>query len=286
MNVFKPFEELSDVPVQLVVGPMKAGTTWIHEYLMTRGDVCLPGGTKETFFYDRNFHRGRHWYRAHFRHANTKYHRTLIEVAPSYFPNEFARRRIKETVSPRTILVCVREPVARAWSHFLHMKRYGYVRGGLDAALSSFPDIVNASRYSVGVQEWKLAFPGAEVALLPFETLKSDPNTFARMLCLALRVPFKEVPSNLFTARNEGGVAPSGFVASAARRASGVLRGARLYKLIDTAKALGAHRLAYGRSGSPNAGISFEDRQLLDAALEEERVWYADFMHSDRRFTS
>ena len=33
------------LPTALVIGPMKAGTTWIHEYLAWRGDVCLPGGT-------------------------------------------------------------------------------------------------------------------------------------------------------------------------------------------------------------------------------------------------
>jgi hypothetical protein len=47
-------------PDAMVIGPMKAGTTWLYSYLISRGDVCLPEGVKETFFFDRRFNKGNH----------------------------------------------------------------------------------------------------------------------------------------------------------------------------------------------------------------------------------
>jgi len=51
------------LPEFFVVGPPRTGTSWLYE--MLRGQVILPRTTKETRFFDTDFHRGLDWYRAH-----------------------------------------------------------------------------------------------------------------------------------------------------------------------------------------------------------------------------
>lgn len=45
------------------MGPLAPETSWLYE--MLRGQVILPRTTKETRFFDTDFHRGLDWYRAH-----------------------------------------------------------------------------------------------------------------------------------------------------------------------------------------------------------------------------
>ncbi len=41
----------------IIIGPQKAGTTWIYEYLKTLPGVCVPVKVKETFFFDKYYHK-------------------------------------------------------------------------------------------------------------------------------------------------------------------------------------------------------------------------------------
>jgi hypothetical protein len=49
-------------PEFIFVGPHKSGTTWIDNYLRSRGDVQLPIAMKETFFFDKLYDNGWDWY--------------------------------------------------------------------------------------------------------------------------------------------------------------------------------------------------------------------------------
>lgn len=37
---------------------MRTGPTWLQEYLLSRGDVCLPKNIKETFYFAEKFDPG------------------------------------------------------------------------------------------------------------------------------------------------------------------------------------------------------------------------------------
>ena len=47
-------QDLLSIPFCLFMGPQRSGTSWLYRYLMDRGDVCLPSGVKEVFFFDLN----------------------------------------------------------------------------------------------------------------------------------------------------------------------------------------------------------------------------------------
>ena len=106
-------------PSFFVVGAQKAGTTALHHYLNRHPDIFLPA-VKETHFFDD----GHGEYRLGVRHYLDTYFRTESEhaiageVDPEYlfFPETAAR--IAEHFSAAKLIFVLRDPVARAYSHY------------------------------------------------------------------------------------------------------------------------------------------------------------------------
>ena len=260
------------LPAVLFVGPMKSGTTWIYEYLFWRQDICLPRGTKETFYFDRYFDKGLDWYASHFNHFDNSKHTIVAEVAPSYFANKDVRDRIKNSINPKLLISCVRDPVSRSWSHYIHLRRYGYVNGTLKDAIMAHPEIIEASRYSSQVSNWMVQFKHAQFTCLFFDDLKANSNAFVDKLSGHLSIPFRDVPFSLKKASNEAAIAPSGLIALMARRMSRILRRNKMYSIIAAGKRIGLHRIAYGKS-NPNKNIpnpTKADIDILNDLLSHE----------------
>ena len=145
------------LPKVLFVGPPRTGTTWIWEYLRARGDIVLPEGVKETWFFSNMFHKGVDWYASHFKHKEAC--SAVIEVDPTLFSHPEAPRRCTRFLgSDVLVVVTVRDPVERSWSHYLHARRYGWTRKSLEQAIQEIPDIIEASRYSKHIPRWKSVF--------------------------------------------------------------------------------------------------------------------------------
>ena len=87
----KNAKALPQLPDFIAVGPPRTATTWLD--LVLRGHVSLPGETKETHFFTRNYGRGIDWYARHFRRCVGG--QVVGEICPSYFVSPQARERIR-----------------------------------------------------------------------------------------------------------------------------------------------------------------------------------------------
>jgi len=267
------------LPDVLVIGPMRTGTTWIYEYLLARGDVCLPNGVKETFFFDRNYGKGLEWYKAHFHYCNPGRHRRIVEVAPSYFHSRDAPHRIRETMNEVCFVAILRDPVARSWSHYLHLLSYGYTQAAFHEAVREFPEILDASRYATHLKRWRNLFPG-RVYVLFFEELGSNREEYCRRLCNVLQLEYRKPV--LCGGRSNPGTAPfSPWLARAGRTMANALRSRRLYFIINAAKAVGLKCLFFGHSERNLPKPGDEDLAWLVKQLESEvRTLQSEFSES------
>lgn len=254
------------LPTALVVGPMKAGTTWIQDYLTWRGDVCLPAAVKETMFFDLNFFRGNSWYSSHFSYHSTSSHAAVVEVAPSLFHCVEAPERVRETLGTVPLIVTTREPVARAWSHYLHLRRKGYASDPLHRAIKTHPEIVSASRYTIHIDRWRGAFPDSSLTILPLEDLVDDRERYAERLCSALGIVARNPPATL-GASNATGIPPSFWLARLGSSAAAGLRSAGGYGAVNFAKSLGLKRVFFGADGGKRLEMTAEERELLESLL-------------------
>lgn len=262
---------MSSRPNALIIGPMKAGTTWIQDYMEARGDVDLPRGVKETFFFDRCWHKGIRWYQRFFRDAGHSDSGLILEVGASYFHHPEVPQRVYNTLGDVPLVVTLRDPVKRAWSHYLHLRRYGYTRKPLQEAVDDFPAILEASRYEHCLERWYAFFPRENIHCVWQDLLSESPDAYARAVCEALQLDFAPVPDSLHRPSNEASIPQSHRVAALGRNLSRLLKSMGLYHLVNLARRLGARNLFFGRPGSARDWKPTQEEQdWLNARLAPE----------------
>jgi hypothetical protein len=101
-------------PDYLIVGVNKAGTTALHEHLTARPDVGVAL-RKEVHYFDHHPAQPWSWYQSHFWGPSS-----LLwgDATPEYFELTGVPRRIRQEAPTARIIVCLRDPFARAVSHY------------------------------------------------------------------------------------------------------------------------------------------------------------------------
>jgi len=115
------------LPDFLVIGAQKAGTTSLFSYLIQHPRI-EPPLKKQVHFFDWHYHRGVAWYRANFPAVGpgppAENGRPLtFEATPYYLFHPRAVPRIAETLDDVPLVVLLRHPLDRAYSHYRHNVR-------------------------------------------------------------------------------------------------------------------------------------------------------------------
>lgn len=174
-----------DRPLDVFLGPDKAGSSWLHTLLDGIPDVATPT-PKDTFFFDRYFDRGTAWYEARFPDTGSR----RIEVCHDYLFSPMAAARLATYAPEASGLMIARHPVERAFSAYQYMIRQGRIRPGtpFEAAVRDVEELVNHGAYGRHVGPWLEALDG-RVVVLDFELLRSDEHRFAELALAAFGVP-------------------------------------------------------------------------------------------------
>jgi len=119
----------------MCLGSAKSGTTTLYDILRQHSEIYIPS-FKEPHFFDipENFDNGLQWYeKNYFKKADKK---IIADFTPSYFFDENAPKRIFESLGRNIkFLIIFRNPVDRAYSHYLHSKRDDHERENFEEAL-------------------------------------------------------------------------------------------------------------------------------------------------------
>ncbi|GAA5141819.1 hypothetical protein GCM10023340_04190 [Nocardioides marinquilinus] len=120
---------LRPLPDYLIIGTKRGGTTSLYKYLLQHPNVVpmWPGveNAKKTHYLDLNVDRGEGWYRAHFptvvqrRRVERRTGAPAVtgEAAPYYVFHPLVLDRVLETLPAVKVVVLLRNPVDRIWSH-------------------------------------------------------------------------------------------------------------------------------------------------------------------------
>jgi hypothetical protein len=190
---------LRTLPVFLVGGPPRTGTSWLHEVLQPH--ACLPALSKETRFFDLHYGRGLNWYLDHFPSAGDG--RPAGEIAPTYFASPTARERIARTMPQARLVFIFRHPVQRLVSLYRLKRAYGMVGWSLERALELDPELIGSSRYATHLLEWQNRFPADQIQVNLYEDLRRDPQAFVNRIADFLGMPRFRLDERL-----AGGCAP------------------------------------------------------------------------------
>jgi hypothetical protein len=223
---FRPLPEI------LLLGAMRAGTTFLHQALCAHPGVA-PAPVKELQHFSLHWQQGDAAYRRqlprrwpNWVYAAARKHRPLaIDSSPYYLFHPLAPVRARAMLGPSLkALVLLREPGARAWSHYrLSLARGHEYLGFLDAIareeerlageserLAAGREAVDAphqifsylarGRYAEQLPRWWTHFPRNQFLLLRSEDMFHHPQATFDRVCRFLNLPAVALPAGSLSA--------------------------------------------------------------------------------------
>jgi hypothetical protein len=162
------------LPDFLIIGAQKAGTSSLFNYLCSHPE------------------RGERWYRRHFPKRSTLNDRSAIcgEATPTSLYSKQAAELAQQLVPKAKIIALLREPAARAVSHYYHQVRAGVETRSIDEVFSEeniqrwrngdCPDLpwrwyFKWSDYATGLNYWRSYFPEDQLLVLQAEAMFANP---------------------------------------------------------------------------------------------------------------
>src|SRR5579885_2674785 len=121
------------LPDFIIIGTQRGGTTSLYAYLGQHPQIA-PAVIKEVHFFDNNYERGVGWYRTQFPFLIEKSIAKNIgqqnfitgEASPYYLFHPHVPERAAKVVPGAKLIVLLRNPIDRAYSHYYHEVELGH----------------------------------------------------------------------------------------------------------------------------------------------------------------
>jgi hypothetical protein len=249
-------------PGFLYIGTSKAGSTWLFNALSVHPEVFLAS-SKGLYYFDQHFEKGEDWYLAHFADARVESERALGEISHSYLSSPEAPERIAALNPRMRLLVCLREPVDRAFSDYLDLVKNGLCDVPFEEALGLFPRLLDRGRYATHLARYNAVFPREQLLVQLFDDLKADPQRYADEVFGFLGLTRLELPPADLKSRMPAGAPRNTVLASTAKSASQLAKRVGLRRLRSRVKRSSTIRQALYRPYK-------DDRPTIDPILAAE----------------
>lgn len=195
-------------PVELFhVGPQKAATTWVYRCLRRHPQIACPPQAAIHYF-DIFYARGRDWYAGFF--AAAREGQLLFDPTYTYIRSPLAPARIARENPQAKIVLCMRNPIERAFSHWWHERKKGVIRYAFAEVLENydlFASWVEPGFYALHIERYLEHFPREQLLCQLFERLAADPGRFLRELLEFAGVDASFEPPELWERINPAGPA-------------------------------------------------------------------------------
>src|SRR5690606_27558532 len=185
-------------PVEIFhIGPQKSATTWIYRCLQEHPQVAAP--PKDSIHYFDMFYAfGRSWYETFF--ANARPDQKLFDPTPSYIRAAQAPARIAKENPGARIVVSLRDPIERAFSHYWHMKKNRVITFEFSDVLDNydlFSSWIEPGFYAEHIERYLEFFPREQILCQRFDDLERDPRLFLDQLLVFYGLDTNFTPSVL-----------------------------------------------------------------------------------------
>ncbi len=193
---------MARLPTYVIAGAMRCGTTALNSYLREHPEIAVSS-SKEVHFFDEKWDLGLDWYRGQFPDSDEAV--AVGEATPNYMYRPVALDRLRETLPEVKLVVMLRNPADRAYSHYWHDRTRGRTEsefGDIVARELAGEDIgpaayVDRGRYRWQIEEILKRFPRESLHVQAFEDLKSDPVRVYGEICAFVGVSATFRPDRL-----------------------------------------------------------------------------------------
>lgn len=201
---FKRTRETSGaLPDFLIIGSQKCGTTYLYTNLLQQHPYIQGSFEPEVHFFNtRDLQGGEKAYREHF--PPREYAKIVGEKSPNYLYFPGTAEKVHKMVPNAKLIVLLRNPVDRAYSHYHHSRRLNREPLSFENALEKEseriavdPETVafrafsyNAKgRYANQLDEWLRFFDREQLLILKSENMYENPQETFESVQKFLRVP-------------------------------------------------------------------------------------------------
>jgi len=225
------------------IGGQRCATTWIFSCLKEHPEVCKTRG-KEIHFFSYWYHRGYEWYERHFKKCSN--YKAIGEFSTSYLYDESAPQRIYNYNPDMKIIVCLRNPIERAYSQHLWHVSLGHVTGrnlNFQNAIKDNPMYVEQGLYYKHLRRWISYFPlWKKLHVVIFEDMLKGPLSFIQSIYRFLKIDENYVPSSLNKVVNKAVIPKNLKLGRLINKISPIFRIAGMSSFIDFIKYLNSQK--------------------------------------------
>jgi hypothetical protein len=231
---------LMTLPSFLVIGAGKSGTTSLYYYLRQHPDIFMSPIKETRFFVASEETEGVSGYTV----ATLDEYKGLFkgaedagavgEITPDYLASYEAPGRAAELIPDAQLVAILRNPVERAHSVFLHLRRDGYEERTDFVEVLSNLDVegrwayLEEGEYARALERWLEFFPRGHLRIVLYDDFASDPQKVLSELFSFVGVD-ASVPIDVSIRANASGVHDRQFV----QRTLAALRRSSLKPLLD-----------------------------------------------------
>ncbi len=203
----------------LVCGAQKCGTTALDSYLRQHPDICMASHKELHYFDSENkFLYPNINYQEYLTYFEPEHHNQILgETTPSYMYWYTAPRRIWEYNPDMKLVILLRNPIDRAYSHWNMQRERGVEKLNFMDALFAEEDRRYAWRplqnkrfsyldrgfYSEQIRRLRAFFPADQLLILRSQTLRHSPETILNQIVKYLDInPFPKIEFKTIHTRN------------------------------------------------------------------------------------
>jgi hypothetical protein len=198
-------------PNFVIIGAQRGGTTSLHAYLSAHHQVKTPS-TKEIHYFTDRYERGHDWYLGQFPFA-LPHGMMTGEATPYAIFHPLAPERLRQIAPKAKLIALLRNPVDRAYSHYLHERASGFETldfaaaldaeeerlAGEEATIALDPSYVSEAHkhssylargdYAPQLERWFAGFPREQMLVLRSEDLYEWPAQMTAQVAAFLGIP-------------------------------------------------------------------------------------------------
>lgn len=203
------------LPDFIIAGAMKCGTTTLHNILNEHPDVFIPDSEIHFFdmddiiehpefnFYQNNnwihpdinndYHKYWQWYSEFF--AEAEENMIIGEDSTGYLASKYAPKRIAQQKKNIKIIIILRNPIDRAYSHYWHNLRAGRLSHTFENTIRYYPNtILRRSCYFEQLSRYYKYFPDKDLKVIIFEDFIKNKKQYIKDICTFINVTHDQIP--------------------------------------------------------------------------------------------
>ena len=190
-----------------IVGAAKSGTTSLYNYLFKHPEVCMSSIKEPNFFSNKLLNEQKMYYKDIRIDSIEKYHNLFNkninnkicgEASVSYLFYDKIAKQIKKYNKNAKIIIMLRNPIERAFSHYLMDLRLGFVNESFDSIIYRnsknknqhlhYQQYVKVGNYSSQVLKYFDSFGKENILIINYDDFVKSPSLEFKKTCKLLQI--------------------------------------------------------------------------------------------------